>query len=307
MSAAEGRKRRWPRLAAAVLALFFGGLAGRNCAHYAGPAVVDAAGIHSSRGGAGSPPVLILHGNPGSHADFARVKERLEPKHLVLAVDRPGHGLSSRAPIGLSLPEQAREVHDAAVAQGLERPIVVGFSYGGPVALAYAEEFPKDVRAIALVASLGDPSAPHITNPVQKLVALPVIGPFIAWTLGPLAAQGEIEKGLAGAFAPDPLDPAALASGQALWSSPWALRASACDWPALDASFAGVAARYGEIKVPVEIVAAGGDTLVPAAHGEYLRDHLPAARLTVVARRNHMLPYTAPEEIAAAVERAAAR
>ena len=47
--------------------------------------------------------------------------------------------------------EQARERHGRAVRMvgPSERPIVVGFSYGGPVALAYVEEFPQDVRALA--------------------------------------------------------------------------------------------------------------------------------------------------------------
>jgi pimeloyl-ACP methyl ester carboxylesterase len=311
------RKRRPGRIALALVAAALGGLAARNYVHYTralGPDLADSPRASTwTFAGAPAPTddfaVFCFHGNPGSAEDFRAVAAALAKRgRQVFALDRPGHGTNARAPIGLSLPEQASLLHETTKRTGPPHPaVVVGFSYGGPVALAYAEDFPKDVRALVLVAAVGDPGAPHTAHAIQKVVALPVLGPLIAWTIGPLAAPGEVEKGLAAAFAPDPLDPDCLASAERLWTSPWALRASACDWPALDASLAAVAARYGEIRCPVEVVVGGGDTLVAQAHGDFLRDHVPGARLTVVTAKNHMLPYTAPDAIAAAVERAAAR
>ncbi|MGH7297811.1 MAG: alpha/beta fold hydrolase, partial [Polyangiaceae bacterium] len=207
-------------------------------------------------------PVVLLHGNPGTGADFERVFDLLGGDRDIRVIDRPGHGGASRSSTVLTLPEQARIIH-AAVGD-VDRPILVGFSYGGPVALAYAEEFPGDVRAIVLIASLGDPGAPHLRNPVEGVLALPVVGPLVAWTVGPLLAQGQIKDGLASAFAPDPVHPKCLASALATWSAPRALLAFAGDMKGLDESFAAVARRYDEIHVPVEVLVAEDDTVVPA-------------------------------------------
>ena len=71
-------------------------------------------------------PVMLLHGNPGFVQDYSAVFERLRPDYRVCALDRPGHGYSSRlAEEGGDPRSQARLVHAAARKLGLERPLLV--------------------------------------------------------------------------------------------------------------------------------------------------------------------------------------
>jgi pimeloyl-ACP methyl ester carboxylesterase len=306
----KARGLKWVVLA---IVLGLGGLAGRNAFVYrlqtSAPSGINFRQLSYPEKAADPHPlnVLTLHGNPGSSSDFEGLHDALEKRGVIArSADRPGFGYSARPSIELSLPEQARLLHEA-VGKSLERPVVVGFSYGGPVALAYAEEFPQDVRALVIVAALADPGTPHMMNPVQKALGWPVAGQGIAWTVGPLLAPGQIEKGLAAAFDPDPVDPKCLASALEMWTSPRSLLASAGDWAGYDASIAEVAKRYGEIQVPVEVLVAERDSVVAAAHGDYMRSHLPTARVTVVAGKNHMLTYTSPGAIMDAIDRAAKR
>jgi pimeloyl-ACP methyl ester carboxylesterase len=298
---------------AALLAMGLGGLAARNHFVYrlqtSAPSGINVRQLAYPEKPVDPHPVnvLTLHGNPGSSADFEGLHDALTKRGAIArSADRPGFGYSTRPSTVLSLFEQARILHDA-VGKSLERPVVVGFSYGGPVACAYAEEFPKDVRALVLVAAVGDPGTAHIVNPIQKALGWPVVGPGIAWTVGPLLAPSQIEPGLQGAFDPDPVDPKCLASALELWTSPRSLLASEGDWEGYDASIADVARRYGEIQVPVEVLVAERDSIVATAHGDYLRAHLPTARVTVVAGKNHMLTYTAAGAIVDAIDRAAKR
>lgn len=227
----------------------------------------DGAKLHVIERGTGSPPLLLIHGNPGSSLDFAdTVMNELAKRHRVVAVDRPGHAWSERPTLPMTPLDQARSIHAAARTLGLERPVVVGFSYGGPVSLAYVTEFPADVRALVLLAALASPDDPHIGHPVQNALTWPVVGPLMAWTIGPLAAPGEIAKGLVAGFSPNPVDAAMLPKATLLWSRPGDLLATANDWPSLDASFRPLAARYPEIRVPVEALPGGGDRIVGPGH-----------------------------------------
>lgn len=260
--------------------------------------------LHAIDKGKGGPPVILIHGNPGTCLDFAdTVLERLAKDRRVVAFDRPGHGWSERPAVVMNPAEQANAIHAAVKHLGLEKPVVVGFSYGGPVALAYAVEFPKEVGAVVLIASLGDPDGEHVSDPIQKVMAVPGVGQTIAWTAGPLVAPGKIDAGVTDAFKPDAVPAGVIEKEQRHWSRPGPLLASAGDWAGLDASFHVLASRYKEIQVPVEILASRNDPVCSMQHQEYLKKNLPDANLAVVAGHGHFLPYTASDEVVKAIER----
>jgi pimeloyl-ACP methyl ester carboxylesterase len=87
------------------------------------------------------PAVVLLHGLTGSRAYFAPYAERLGRTHRVIAVDLPGHG-GSDALEPFSFSEAARVMADAVAAAGVERPVVLGHSFGAPLAVAWAAERP---------------------------------------------------------------------------------------------------------------------------------------------------------------------
>lgn len=101
-------------------------------------------------------PVLLLHGLGGQlrHFEYG-VAATLARERRVVSVDRPGSGYSTRSPGSpANLPEQARQLAALADAIDLGPAIVVGHSFGGALALAYALDHPQRVRALALVAPL---------------------------------------------------------------------------------------------------------------------------------------------------------
>jgi pimeloyl-ACP methyl ester carboxylesterase len=87
------------------------------------------------------PAVVLLHGLTGSRAYLCPYAERLARTHHVIAVDLPGHGGSDMLE-PFSISEAVRTMAGAVEAAGVERPVVLGHSFGAPLAVAWAAERP---------------------------------------------------------------------------------------------------------------------------------------------------------------------
>src|SRR5258706_14516235 len=97
--------------------------------------------------------LVLLHGQPGTGADWQHVIAML-PEHIsAVALDRPGHGSSRQAGGGLDV--NAAAVIEELDARGIDRAVVVGHSYGGGVALSVAAPAPRPGGAVVLLPSLG--------------------------------------------------------------------------------------------------------------------------------------------------------
>src|SRR4051812_4928690 len=122
---------------------------------------VDGVRLHYVERGHG-PPIVLLHGNGAMIEDYeiSGVLDLAADDHRVLAFDRPGFGYSSRPRNRIWTPAaQAELVHRALQRLGVDRPIVVGHSWGTLVALALALEHPKDVRGLVLLSGYYFPTA----------------------------------------------------------------------------------------------------------------------------------------------------
>ena len=253
------------------------------------------------------PAVVFVHGNPGTCLDFMPVLDRLSPQHRVLAFDRPGYGWSERPAADLSPTEQARLLHAAVVELGLRKPVLAGFSFGGPVVLAYALEYPNEVSALVLIAAVGSPTEGHHMGSGQAMLAAPWTGSALAYLVGPLMAPDAVSAGYVDAFFPASPDPDVVQRGRLHFSRPMSLLASARDWKVLETELPKLAARYGELKLPIEGLSARDDRIVGPQHANYLVDHLPTLNVELVDHAGHQLMSTHPEVVTAAVQRALAR
>lgn len=104
--------------------------------------------------GAG-PAVVCVHGLPGSARDFRWLAPALTERGLrCVRVELPGFGQSS-ADVAPHIEDVADHVAEIMSALRLCRPMVLGHSFGGTVALATAARYPDRVGRLALVASMG--------------------------------------------------------------------------------------------------------------------------------------------------------
>jgi pimeloyl-ACP methyl ester carboxylesterase len=261
---------------------------------------VPSARIGIDAGAAHGPELVLLHGQPGSAADWRQVAARLPDRLHVVAADRPGYG-SSRLPAG-GFGANARAVLDDLDARDVKRAVLVGHSYGGGVALWTASIAPDRVAAVVLLSSVG----PGCVTGLDGLLAAPGTGPLCAlaaWRLTPWIARtrlGWLER-REGA----PPDPGEHIGWQ-VWAhagqenvSLW--RTFLVEQRALLHELDELESAVPLVRAPVLILADPQDKVVPFETARLLARALPDARLQLVPGAGHHLPRRAPGAVADAI------
>lgn len=266
---------------------------------------VDGRQVHAIVAGAG-PDVVLIHGASGNARDVTlALQADLAKTFRVTAFDRPGLGWSD--PIADdSLKGQAIHLARAAQALGISDPVLVGQSYGGSVALAWALHAPLKPKSLVLISapSLPWPGKLDIWYRITKTapgqaIALPLAAAFVP--------ESVVDAAITGVFAPDPVPEG---YGQAI-AAPLALRlgslgVNAAHVNALRDQLVAMEPLYAGLTLPIEVLHGSADTIVPLAiHSDPLSHLLPNARLTTLEGTGHMPHFSRRTEVLAAITRAA--
>lgn len=268
---------------------------------------VDGVRLHYHDRGVGS-PVVLIHGNAVTGEDFntSGVTEPLLKTHRVLIFDRPGFGYSERPRGRLwTADEQAELLYKALCQLGVNRPVVVGHSWGAIVALALAEAHPTDTGGLVLLSGYYFWTLrPDV--PLATLGALPVVGDVLRHTMSPLLGWLAMPIFKRGLFSPA----AVPARFQAEYSPAMALRpsqirATSLDGALLIPSAVRLRGGYEELSMPVIILAGEGDKVVFNRSAKRLQASIKDSVLRIVKGAGHMLHYSVPQLVAEAVEEVA--
>ena len=124
--------------------------------------LINGVSLHYEEAGTGE-AIILLHGYTGSTRDWASQIPLLSSKYRVIALDHRGHGMSS-APEEeeeYSIPLSSSDVFELLKLRGIDRCCLMGHSMGGYVALQFAVDHPRMVKALVLV----DTSAGQVERP----------------------------------------------------------------------------------------------------------------------------------------------
>jgi pimeloyl-ACP methyl ester carboxylesterase len=239
--------------------------------------------LHCEMAGDGE-PLLFIHGLGSCTEDWQPQVESFRDRYRTIVCDLRGHGRSSKPHGGYSIERFAADV--AAILHELKTgpAHVVGISLGGMVAFQLAVDAPQLVRSLTIVNS--GPAVPAATFKQRLPLYIRLL---YARVLGMRAMANKIANGLF----PKP-DQANLRDG---FIARLVANDKSCYLASLKAIFAGwsVAARLGEIRCPVLVVASDND-YTPVALKEAYVARLPHGRLLVVPDSRHALPMEKPRE-----------
>lgn len=270
---------------------------------------VNGVTVHAHVEGSG-PDLVLLHGASGNSRDFTfDLVGRLSDRYRVIAFDRPGMGWTDPIGAGTDDPRAQADLLRAAADQlDVRDPLVLGHSYGGAVAMAWALGDPVGTSALVLLAGATHPWPgelggwyPFINSRVGQRAAVPLITAFVP--------EERAEGIIAGIFQPQ-LPPQGYVDhiGAGLSARRDSLRANAQQVGNLKPYLAAMARHYPNLTMPIELLHGDRDTTVYLdVHARRMARDVASAHLVVMPGMGHMPHHGDPQAVVDAIDRAAAR
>ncbi|HWN77532.1 MAG TPA: alpha/beta hydrolase [Bradyrhizobium sp.] len=251
------------------------------------------------------PPVVMIHG-ASSNLEVMRqpLGERLARNHRVILIDRPGHGWSTRARQEDSTPAiQGRMIDEALEKLGVGPAILVVHSWSGALGARMALDHPRRVAGLVMLAPVAYPWRGGI-GWYTKLVAIPVIGPLLAYTITLPLGYFLAGPGARGVFLPQVMPDGFVGNtATALVLRPREFLANARDVVTLRAAVEEQAPRYVDIRVPAVVISGEVDkTVTTNIHSRPFAKAVPNAKLIVLPDVGHMVQNAAPELVISEIE-----
>lgn len=260
--------------------------------------VAPGVAVNLIEAGAG-PPVVLVHGHPGSAYDWRPLMKELAAQgYRAVAYDRVGYGHSDARERPSLVADNAAELLALLEAEGLLEVTLVGSSYGGATAITATRMDPARIARLVLVGSVG-PGIEDRPAPPSFVIEL-LVGPVLSWisVVPPLSDRfRHFYIGLA--FEPEPVPPEFLTLAAANFGAPDTLATFRTEGRDLDGT---ADLDPSAIALPILVVQGDGDQLVPPEVGETLHRLAPRSELWLVPGGGHMLAVTRPDALAERID-----
>jgi pimeloyl-ACP methyl ester carboxylesterase len=246
----------------------------------------DGVRLAYTEGGSGPSSIVLIHGWLGDHTALAPQFAHFKQTHRTLAMDLRGHGQSDKPEQDYTVAGFADDISWLCAQLDVVKPVLIGHSMGGNIALEIAAHYPDRARAIVLLDTIVFP-----LPGILEHVALP----FVTALQGP-DYQKALRQGFAGLF--HPLDDQACKTRlieQAV-TAPQYLAVSAFESHIINFHASELVAAC---KIPVAYVA---DTLLMADLAQF---HAQCSQLVTgqVLQAGHFAPLLVPEQVNPMIER----
>ena len=246
--------------------------------HHTGPTTLPGTPPDTSLGRT----LLCIHGAGNNGHSFMPLLERLGHAHSVIAVSLPAHARSGGLESLPSIPAMAAHIAGVINALALRRPVVLGHSMGGAVALELALERRQALGGLVIVGSLAKfpPLPDEAFEPLRDVVQGRVRRSFPREAYSPSTPDEVVHRGWMEDAKSDP---------RVMLGDVLSLRGWAAD------------ERLGEIDAPT-LVIWGEDELPPMLEGgPALSRGIAGARSLTVPEAGHMVHFEKPDLVAEAV------
>ena len=248
---------------------------------------------HRDLGGAGKPPLVILHGILGSSRNWQTAGRDLAEHFHVFALDLRNHGSSPHAD-SMSFKAMADDLREWLDGQGLDRVVLLGHSMGGKVAMKFACDHPERVGRLIVVDIA--PKAYFWAARRREFKAMRNLD------LARVKSRGEAEQQLA-AEVPDWATRKFFATNlertpEGRWQWQINLAGISAALADLERNPLAPGDRYAG---PVLVIAGGRSPYVGPADEATVRGHFPAAKFEILPESGHNPHMDAREKFVRAI------
>ena len=253
---------------------------------------------------AAGPPIVLVHGASSNLEAMRRpLGDRLALHHRVILIDRPGHGWSSGANETYTPAAQGRMIEEVLQKLDTGPVVLVVHSWAGALGARMAIDYPARVAGLVMLAPVAYPW-PGGVGWYNELVAKPIIGPLLAYTITLPLGYFLTERGAREVFLPQVMPNDFVAStATPLLLRPREFLANARDLVRLKQAVTEQAPRYGEISSPTVVISGDVDKTVSTnIHSRPFAAAVPNARLIVLSGVGHMVQNTVPDLVIREVE-----
>ena len=244
----------------------------------------DGVKLYYEETGAGEPAMVFVHGWCCDRTHFAPQAAHFSATRCCVSLDLRGHGESDKPADGYTIPAFAEDVAFVCDELGLRKPVIVGHSMGGAIALSLAARRPELPSAIVMLdGAILQPAALDAVvaelNPAMHSDAyLEPLTQIFHGMFMPTDDAARHERIVASATATP--RHVLIAEWDALWSNDAEADAAACKVPAL---YVGAHA--------------------PAADMTRVREAMPHAIVAQTAGAGHFHQLEVPDQVNAMIER----
>ncbi len=247
----------------------------------------------------GGPPVVVLHGGPGAHHDYLLPAfSRLSGEYHLYFYDQRGGGRSKvSSPHKIGWRDHVADLETLRVEWGIDRLLLLGYSWGGLLALLFATEHPSHVEALVLIAPAAGWGGYHVR--LKKELARRGRSQAVREMREELEASGlrrsdpqhykqrRFDLSMAGYYQ----NPRNACDSEAFVVQ---MQAQQATWASLKGYGRVLKSKVEKLRTPALILHGRHDP-IPLEWAEELAGVMPDARLTVLENSGHV-PYVEESE-----------
>lgn len=244
------------------------------------------------------PTILLLHGGPGmDHSVFKPTYGPLTDTAQLLYVDHSGQGRSEpTSPERWDLDTWADDIVRFCDALHVERPVILGWSFGGMVAMNLAGRYPDRLSGLVLQSTAARMDLDRVVEAMKVRggsEAAAIARTF--WTTPSPESMDHYMNVCLPLYSPEPLDTEGM---ERIVMTPELLTGGWAESLTFDLS-----ANVANIAVPTLVVCGELDPITPPGASAEIVDYMPAglASHRLFARSGHFINETEPDELFATV------
>ena len=261
--------------------------------------------FHSFQTGVGEENVIFIHGANINLRDWVFANSGTQEKsYKSIYVDRPGFGYSERDDSSWTAKKQAEQIREFVRINKINRPILVGHSWGALVALEWILAHPEEIKGFVSVSGV-NASFGSIAEWMSREGLFSLTVELYSQNLAKNASRGSIERFATRVFSPQRVPKGYLESvGVDLSRRRKTIMANNEDLKQTATIVANLEKRYSEIRLPVEIIHGERDWLLkPRMHGKEFSEKIQNSNYTLLKGVGHMSHHARPDVVNSAIKR----